>query len=63
MKEKNPKGTGDTVKILRGENYTPERRAEFLLSSAVDEKDYLKTREEVRKMGLDPDKISHRKPK
>jgi len=44
------------------EIYTPERRAEFLLSNAVDAKDYARAREEVRKMGLDPAKISHRKP-
>ncbi len=44
------------------EVYTPERRAEFLLSNAVDAKDYARAREEVRKMGLDPAKIPHRKP-
>lgn len=44
------------------EVYTPERRAEFLLSNAVDAKDYARAREEIRKMGLDPAKIPHRKP-
>jgi AbrB family looped-hinge helix DNA binding protein len=44
------------------ETYTPERRAEFLLSTAVDEKDYIAAVEEVRKMGLDPETIPHRKP-
>ena len=44
------------------EVYTPERRAEFLLSNAVDAKDYARAREEVRKMGFDPAKIPHRKP-
>ena len=43
------------------ESYTPERRAEFLLSNAVDEEDYARAKEEVRKMGLDPDTISHRR--
>lgn len=44
------------------EVYSPERRAEFLLSNAVDAKDYARAGEEVRKMGLDPAKIPHRKP-
>ena len=41
--------------------YTPERREEFLLSGAVDEEDYARAKEEVRKMGLDPDTIPHRR--
>jgi AbrB family looped-hinge helix DNA binding protein len=44
------------------EVYTPERRAEFLLSNAVDAQDYARAREEVRKLGLDPDTIPHHKP-
>jgi AbrB family looped-hinge helix DNA binding protein len=44
------------------EFYTPQRRAEFLLSNAINAKDYARAAEEVRKMGLDPAKISHRKP-
>ena len=43
------------------EIYTPERRAEFLLSNAVDEEDYARAKEEVRKMGLDPDVIPQRR--
>ena len=43
------------------ESYTPERRAEFLLSGAVDEEDYARAKEEVRKIGLDPDAIPHRR--
>ena len=43
------------------EIYTPERRAEFLLSNAVDEEDYARAKEEVRKMGFDPDTIPHRR--
>ena len=43
------------------EMYTPERRAEFLLSNAVDVKDYARAQQEVRKMGLDPKKILHHK--
>ena len=44
------------------EVYSPQRRAEFLLSNAVDKRDYAKVVKEVRKMGLDPDTISHHKP-
>jgi AbrB family looped-hinge helix DNA binding protein len=33
------------------EVYTPARRAQFLLSNAVDRKDYLAARQEVKKMG------------
>lgn len=44
------------------EQYSPERRAEFLLSTAVDGRDYARAVREVRKMGLDPEKIPHRKP-
>ena len=41
------------------ERYTPQRRAEFLLSNAIGEKDYARAAEEVRKMGLDPASIPH----
>jgi AbrB family looped-hinge helix DNA binding protein len=41
------------------EIYTPERKAGFLLSNAVDEEDYQKAREAVHEMGLDPDEIEH----
>jgi AbrB family looped-hinge helix DNA binding protein len=44
------------------EAYTPQRKAEFLLSSAVDADDYAAAREEVRRLGLDPDAIPHHKP-
>ncbi len=45
------------------EIYTPERIAEFLLTNAVDEKDYRQAKKEVRHLGLSPDDIDHRKPK
>jgi bifunctional DNA-binding transcriptional regulator/antitoxin component of YhaV-PrlF toxin-antitoxin module len=45
------------------EIYTPERKAEFLLSNALDEEDYAWALEEVRRMGLDPDKIPHYRPR
>ena len=48
--------------VLSVEVYTPERKAEFLLSNAIDAEDYARAREEVRKLGLDPDFIPHYKP-
>jgi AbrB family looped-hinge helix DNA binding protein len=44
------------------EIYTPERRAEFLLSTAVDAEDYARAVEAVRQMGLDPATIPHQPP-
>jgi AbrB family looped-hinge helix DNA binding protein len=44
------------------EIYTDERIAEFLLNNAVGAKDYAAAVEEVRKLGLDPEKIPHNKP-
>ena len=44
------------------EVYAPERKAQFLLSNAVDAKDYRAARRAVRRMGLDPDGIPHHKP-
>ncbi|MFB3789629.1 MAG: AbrB/MazE/SpoVT family DNA-binding domain-containing protein [bacterium] len=41
------------------ELYTPERKAEFLLSNAVDSEDYAKLLEQVQTMGLDPRSIPH----
>jgi AbrB family looped-hinge helix DNA binding protein len=48
--------------VLPVERYSPERRAEFLLTNATDARDYQRARKEVKKMGLDPDQISHRRP-
>jgi len=48
--------------VVPVERYTPERKAEFLLSTATSQKDYLRARKEVRKLGLDPDAIPHRRP-
>ena len=44
------------------EVYTPERKAEFLLSNAVDRADYERAVKQVRKMGLDPALIDHVRP-
>lgn len=44
------------------ESYSSERRAEFLLSNAIDDEDYARAREAVREMGIDPDSIDHHRP-
>jgi AbrB family looped-hinge helix DNA binding protein len=44
------------------ELYTPERKAQFLLSNAVDAVDYAGAVAAVRAMGLDPKAIPHYKP-
>ena len=44
------------------EIYSPERKAEFLLSNAVDDADYERALNEVREMDLDPTKIPHHCP-
>ena len=49
--------------ILPLEKYTPERKAEFLLSTATSAQDYRRARKEVKKLGLDPDSIPHRPPR
>jgi AbrB family looped-hinge helix DNA binding protein len=51
------------VVTLPLEIYTPERKAEFLLNNTITPKDYAWAVKEVRKMGLDPKKIPHEKPK
>ncbi len=44
------------------ETYSPRRKAEFLLNNAVDAADYRRAVREVRKLGLDPDEIPHKRP-
>ena len=48
--------------LLPVEIYTPERKAEFFLANSVDQQDYKKASEAVRKLGLDPARIKQRKP-
>jgi hypothetical protein len=45
--------------VLPVEVYTPERKAQFLLSNAVSAADYAGAVAAVRAMGLDPGTISH----
>lgn len=44
------------------EIYSARRKAEFLLSNAVDAEDYKAALEEIKKMGLHPSDIPHHKP-
>ncbi len=48
--------------VVPVERYTPQRKAEFLLSTATTSADYQRARREVRKLGIDPDSITHRRP-
>ncbi len=49
--------------VLPVERYSPQRKAEFLLSTAVSPADYRRARKEVQKLGLDPDSIPRRGPR
>jgi AbrB family looped-hinge helix DNA binding protein len=48
--------------VVPVERYTPERKAEFLLSTATTKREYQRARKEVQRLGLDPDMIPHRQP-
>ena len=48
--------------VLAFERYTLQRKAEFLLNNAVDPDEYRWAQDEVRRMGLDPDRIPHEQP-
>lgn len=44
------------------EAYSDQRKAEFLLSNAVDQEDYERARAAVRELGVDPDSVDHHRP-
>jgi AbrB family looped-hinge helix DNA binding protein len=48
--------------VLPTEVYGPRRRAEFLLTNALDAEDYARVRAAVKALGLDPDAIPHQPP-
>lgn len=48
--------------IVPVERYTPERKAEFLLSTVTSPEDYRRVRKEVKKLGINPDAVPHRRP-
>jgi len=45
------------------EVYSLERKATFILESWLKPEDYPKLRAQVRRMGIDPDKVPHTRPK
>jgi len=49
--------------ILPIERYSPERKAEFLLSTATTPEDYRRAKNEVKKLGIDPGSVPHRRPR
>lgn len=51
------------VVTLPLEIYTPERKAEFLLNNAITSEDYDWAVKEVKKLGVDPETIPHKKQK
>jgi AbrB family looped-hinge helix DNA binding protein len=48
--------------VVPVEKYSPERKAEFMLSNATSDADYRRARKAVQKLGLDSDSIPHRRP-
>ena len=44
------------------ETYSPERKAEFLLTNAMDAEEYEWAIAEVRRMGVDPENVPHYRP-
>ena len=55
-------GKRGTAVAVQVEKYAPERKAEFLLSNATTRADYQRARKAVRKLGIDPDSVPHRRP-
>jgi AbrB family looped-hinge helix DNA binding protein len=51
------------VVTLPVEIYSPERKAEFLLNNTTTLKEYAEAVKKIREIGLDPETISHNKPK
>jgi AbrB family looped-hinge helix DNA binding protein len=49
--------------VLPVEIYTSDQRAEFLLNNAVDADDYRHARDEVKRLGLNPDRVKHHRPR
>ncbi len=49
--------------MLPLERYTPERKAEFLLNNAITPEDYAWAVKEVEKLGVNPKKVPHKRPK
>jgi len=50
------------AEVIPVEVYDDERKAEFILNGATSAQSYKWALQEVRRMGLDPDRIPHLKP-
>ena len=48
--------------MLPIEIYSLERKAQFLLNNAVTAEDYSRAMDQVRQLGLDPEKVPHERP-
>ena len=59
----NPARGASAADRMPVEVYSAERKAEFLLSNAVDEQDYVWAVREVRKLGIDPEAVPHERPR
>ena len=51
-----------SVATVPVEVYSRKRRAAFILQSWLKPEDYPKLRDQVRRMGIDPDKVRHTRP-
>jgi hypothetical protein len=52
-----------SCRLVPSENYLPQRKAEFLLSTATSASDDLRALRGVQSLGRDPESIPHRSPK
>jgi AbrB family looped-hinge helix DNA binding protein len=50
------------AKAVPIEEYSDQRRAQFILNNAIDRADYERARKRVQQMGLDPDRVPHERP-
>lgn len=48
--------------VLPVEIYTPQRKAQFLLTNTTSLADYRRARKEVQALGLNPDSVPHHPP-
>jgi AbrB family looped-hinge helix DNA binding protein len=50
------------AQVVPVEIYSPQRKAELLLSNTVTMADYRRARAAVKKLGFNPDALPHRRP-
>jgi hypothetical protein len=56
------KVTAAVLRLPKPEIYSPQRKAEFMLTNSVTPAEYQAARRAVRRLGLDPDEIPHERP-